>query len=106
MPKFWDEFSRWLDDASKVLSKEAGDLTLKGKLKLEIFELKRQSQDLFRELGQAFYGFFPLKGNEDFKNDNKIKQLVRKIRQITNEIKKKESEYKKIGQKDKIMKGG
>uniref|UniRef100_A0A7V0Z7J9 Uncharacterized protein n=1 Tax=candidate division WOR-3 bacterium TaxID=2052148 RepID=A0A7V0Z7J9_UNCW3 len=99
MPKFWDDFSRWLDDASKVLSKEAGDLTMKGKLKLEIFELKRQLQELFKELGQIFYGFFPLKGNEDFKGDQKIKHIVQKIKRIKNEIKNKETEYKKIGQK-------
>ncbi|MEO0122904.1 MAG: hypothetical protein ABIL69_02735 [candidate division WOR-3 bacterium] len=101
MPKFWDDFSRWLEDASKVLSKEAGDLTMKGKLKMEIFELKRQLQELFKELGEAFYGFFPLKGNEDFKSDKNIKGLVQKIKRIKNEITKKEAEYKKIGQKNK-----
>ncbi|MCX7994514.1 MAG: hypothetical protein N3A65_01910 [candidate division WOR-3 bacterium] len=99
MAKFWDDFSRWLEDASRVLSKEAGDLTMKGKLKLEIFELKRKSQELFQELGEVFYGFFPLKGNEDFKNDLRIKQIVQKIKRIKNEITKKEQEYKKIGQK-------
>lgn len=97
MVKFWDDFARWLEDASKVLSKEAGDLTLKGKLKLEIFELNRQLQELFKELGKAFYSFFPLKGNEDFKSDQKIKQIVQKIKKINNEIKKKEGDYKKIG---------
>ncbi|MEO0183930.1 MAG: hypothetical protein ABIL40_10720, partial [candidate division WOR-3 bacterium] len=86
MAKFWDDFSRWLEEASRVLSKEAGDLTLKGKLKLEIFELKRQLQELFRELGEVFYGFFPLKGNEDFKSDTRIKQLIQKIKRIKNEI--------------------
>jgi hypothetical protein len=105
MPKFWDDFSRWLEEASKVLSKEAGDLTLKGKLKLEIFELKRQLQELFRELGETFYSFFPLKGDEDLKNNQKIKGLVQRIKRITNEIKKKETEYKSIG-KNKTMKGG
>jgi len=101
MPKFWDDFSRWLDDASNILSKEAGDLTMKGKLKLEIFELKRQLQELFKELGQTFYGFFPLKGDEDFKGDQKIKHIVQKIKRIKNEITKKESAYKKIGKKNK-----
>ncbi|MEO0205328.1 MAG: hypothetical protein ABIL22_01485 [candidate division WOR-3 bacterium] len=99
MAKFLDDFSRWLEDASKVLSKEAGDLTLKGKLKIEIFELKRQLQEMFRELGQAFYAFFPLKGNEDFKGSSRIKSITQKIKRLKNEIKKKEAEYKKIGQK-------
>lgn len=101
MVKFFDEFSRWLEDASKVLSKEAGDLTLKGKLKIEIFELKRQLQTIFNELGKVFYEFFPLKGNEDFKNNKKIKYIVQKIKRLKNEIKKKEQEYKAIGQKNK-----
>lgn len=101
MPKFWDDFSRWLEDASRVISKEAGDLTMKGKLKLEIFELKRQLQELFKDLGQKFYGFFPLKGDEDFKNNPGIKSIVKKIKRIKSEIAKKEVEYKKIGQKNK-----
>ncbi len=101
MGKFLDDFSRWLEDASRVLSKEAGDLTMKGKLKIEIFELKRQVQELFKELGQHFYSFFPLKGNEDFKSNQKIKHLVQKIRRIKNEIRKKEIEYRTIGQKNK-----
>jgi len=101
MPKFWDDFSRWLEDASKVLSKEAGDLTMKGKLKIEIFELKRQLQELFNELGQIFYSFFPLKGNEDFKNNQKTKHIAQKIKKLKNEIKKREQHYKAIGQKSK-----
>ncbi|MGB9720867.1 MAG: hypothetical protein ACPL28_05240 [bacterium] len=99
MAKFLNDFSRWLEDASKVLSKEAGDLTLKGKLKIEIFELKRQLQELFKELGQVFYTFFPLKGNEDLKGSPKIRSISQKIKKLKNEIKKKEAEYKKIGQK-------
>ncbi|MGQ9664221.1 MAG: hypothetical protein ACUVUH_02685 [bacterium] len=101
MPKFFDDFSRWLEDASKVLSKEAGDLTMKGKLKIEMFELRRQLQTIFNELGKTFYEFFPLKGNEDFKNNQKIKHIVQKIKRIKNEIKKKEQQYKTIGQKSK-----
>ncbi len=101
MAKFLNDFSRWLEDASKVLSKGAGDLTMKGKLKIEIFELKRQVQELFRELGQSFYAFFPLKGNKDIKNNQKIKSIVQRIRKLKSEIKKREIEYKKIGQKMK-----
>lgn len=101
MPKFFDDFSHWLEDASKVLSKKAGNLTMKGQLKVEIFELKRQLQTIFNELGKTFYEFFPLKGNEDFKNNQQIKHIVQKIKRIKNEIKKREQQYKMIGQKSK-----
>lgn len=101
MAKFFDDFSRWLEDASRILSKEAGDLTMKGKLKIEIFELKRQLQMVFNELGKSFYEFFPLKGDEDFKNNQKVKHIVQKIKKLKNQIKKKEQQYKTIGQKNK-----
>jgi hypothetical protein len=68
--------------------------------------LKRQLQELFRELGKMFYEFFPLKGNEDFKNNPRIKTITQKIRRLKNEIRKKEIEYRTIGQRSKSAKGG
>ena len=97
MAKFWDDFSKWLDDASKVISKEAGDLTLKGKLKLEIFELRRNLKEEFHALGKLTYELFFVKMQENWQSNKKITTTLKKIKSIGRQLKTKEADYKKIG---------
>ncbi|MEO0107173.1 MAG: hypothetical protein ABIL70_04255 [candidate division WOR-3 bacterium] len=97
MAKFWKDFSKWLEDASRVLSKEAGDLTLKGKLKLEVFELKRRLQEQYKELGVAVYEQISKKSGSVVVTPS-IKGILSKIKRIQKEIKEKEKYYKKIGE--------
>jgi hypothetical protein len=101
MANLWDDLLKWLEDTSKVVGKEAGDLTLKGKLKVEIFELNRKLRDYFAELGSMIYELVFLKKNNQWRTNPKIKTLVRRIQTIRRQIKKKQLEYKKIG---KLMK--
>lgn len=95
--KFWEDFSRWLEDASKVLSKEAGDLTLKGKLKLEIFDITRKLNEKFAELGRNIYEIVYLKKNEEWRKDRRVSSVIQKIRSLQRQLKKKYADYKKIG---------
>ncbi len=97
MANIWDDLVKWLDDASKVVGKEAGDLTQKGTLKLEIYELNRKLRDAFTELGSQVYEATYIKKAADWQNSKKAKSTVRKIRTITRKLEKKNSEYKKIG---------
>lgn len=97
MAKFWDDFSKWLDDASKVVSKEAGDLTLRGKLKLEMFELKRNLKEEFNELGRFVYEAVYVKKQPNWRENKKVQLTVRKIRNYIRQLKDRETNYKKIG---------
>ncbi len=99
MPNMWDDLVRWLDDASKVISKEAGDLTQKGKLKLEIFELKRKLRDYFTELGTLVFDSVFTKKKSDWQKSKTVVSLIKKIRATQRSLKKREAEYKKIGKK-------
>jgi len=101
MANFWNEFTKWLDDASKVVGKEAGDLTLKGRLKLEIFELGRSLQEQFSNLGARVYDVAYKRKNENWKKDKELVATVKKIRRIQTSMKKKQQEYKKVGGKKK-----
>lgn len=101
MPKFWEDFSKWLEDASKVISKEAGDLTLKGKLKLEIFDLKRRLKEKFAELGSIVYECAFFKKNEKWRKYKQVKAIVQRIKGLQRHLKIKETDYKNIG-KQKI----
>lgn len=104
MANFWNDFTKWLEDASKVVGKEAGDLTLKGRLKLEIFELGRSLKEQYTHLGLRVYELTFKKKNENWKKDKAVVAAVKKIRRIQTSIKKKEQEYKKVGGKTKRRK--
>ncbi|UCD05676.1 MAG: hypothetical protein JSV98_00095 [candidate division WOR-3 bacterium] len=97
MANIWDDLVKWLDDASKVVGKEAGDLTQKGSLKLEIFDLNRKLRDAFTQFGSEVYEAVYVKKTSDWQNTKKIKGAVRKINTTARKLQKKKSEYKKIG---------
>lgn len=104
MVNLWDDLVKWLEDTSKVVGKEAGDLTHKGKLKVEIFELNRKLRDYFAELGSMIYELVFLKKNDRWRTNSKIKTMVRKIQTVQRQIKKNQLEYKKVGRPKKAKK--
>ena len=101
MANIWDDLVKWLDDASKVVGKEAGDMTQKGTLKLEIFELGRKQRDNYTDLGSQVYDLFYVKKKENWQNAKKVKSIVQKIRATERRLKKKNLEYKRIGKRKK-----
>lgn len=97
MAKIWDDFSKWLDDASQVITREAGDLTVRGKLKVEIFDLKWRLKDLMADFGRLVYELAVIKNDENWQKETRVRNLVSKIKTTMKNLKVKESEYKKIG---------
>lgn len=97
MAKIWDDFSKWLDDASRVITREAGDLTVRGKLKVEIFDLKWRLKDLMADFGRLVYELAVIKNDENWQKETRVRNLVNKIKTTMKNLKVKESEYKKIG---------
>lgn len=104
MPNFWDDLVKWLDEASKVVGKEAGDLTQKGTLKLELFELSRRLRDNFTELGSRIYEQVYVNKKEDWQKNKKIRSTLAKIRATERKLKKKKLEYEKVGKEQKRKK--
>jgi len=97
MAKLWNDFTRWIDDASKVVSKEAGDLTQKGKLKIEIFDLKWRLKEEYAEFGKLAYDLTAVKKKENWAADSRVKSLITKIKNTLKNLKAKETDYKKVG---------
>ncbi|MBE0433337.1 hypothetical protein IBX73_07720 [candidate division WOR-3 bacterium] len=104
MTNIWDDLIKWLDDASKVVGKEAGDLTKKGSLKLEIFDLKRKLRDSFTELGSRVYESVYLKKKDNWQTAKSIKSAVQRIKKLDNRLKKRNAEYANIGKEEEPTK--
>jgi hypothetical protein len=101
MGNLWHDLTKWLEDASNVVGREAGDLTLKGRLKLEIFELQRKLREHYVMLGAIAYDEFFTKKKENWHKSKKCMKTVRQIRAKIRALDKKEKEYKKVGKKSK-----
>lgn len=99
MGNIWHDFTKWLEDASNVVGKEAGDLTLKGRLKLEIFELNRKLREHYAILGKIAYDEFFVKKTETWHKRKKTMTVIRQIRAKIRALDKKEKAYKKVGKK-------
>lgn len=99
MANLWNDLTKWLEDASKVIGKEAGDLTQKGQLKIKLFENKRMLKDFYAQLGIQIYEEAINKKNPDWCNKEKISTLIKKIRSLHSKIRKYEREYSQIGGK-------
>ena len=97
MANIWDDLVKWLDDASKIVGKEAGDLTQKGTLKLEIFELKRKLRDSLTELGSHVFDAVYMKKKDDWQELKDVKSTVQRIKTIKRNLTKKSTEYNRIG---------
>ena len=104
MANIWDDLVKWLDDASKVVGKEAGDMTQKGTLKLEMFELTRKLRDSYTELGSKVYDLLYVKKKEKWQSSKQVRGIVQKIRATERRLNKKKLEYKKIGKGKKKKK--
>ena len=104
MANIWDDLVKWLDEASKVVGKEAGDLTQKGTLKLELFDLNRKLRDNFTELGDQVYETVYVNKKEDWQKSKKIRSTLAKIRATERKLKKKKLEYEKVGRELKRRK--
>ena len=101
MPNLWNDLTKWLEDASKVVGKEAGDLTLKGRLKVEIFEINRQLRDLYTNLGNWVFDEVFVKKSKTWQRKKKTAGLILKIKRLRTKQKRKQQEYKKVGKKGK-----
>jgi len=101
MGNLWHDLTKWLEDASNVVGREAGDLTLKGRLKLEIFELQRKLREHYVLLGVIAFDEFFTKKKENWHKGKKCMTTVRQIRAKIRALDKKEKEYKKVGKTSK-----
>ncbi len=93
MPIEWENIKTWVKDTTKIALKEAEDLTIRGKLKMEIFSLTHEKERLLIKLGEHIYTGSK---KETVTNiDEKAKEVIDKIKRTEEKIKDKKEELKK-----------
>ena len=91
MPIDWNEIKTWVKDTTKIALKEAEDLSIKGKLKMEIFSLSHERDRLFLNLGKFIY---PEYSNcKKVELNEKILETINKIRKTEEKIKETKEEF-------------
>ncbi len=104
MVNLWNDLAKWFEDASRVVGKEAGDLTQKGQLKIKLFESKRRLKDIYSQFGMSVYNDAIVKKHAEWEKKDSIKSQIRKIRSLQSKIRRYEKEYSQIGGKTRTKK--
>ncbi len=94
MPSLWEKVKDWLEDTTEQALKEAEDLTRRGRLKMKIFSLHRAIKENFTELGGTVYQLLSRKANVI--EDERVREIVDKIKGLEEELAKKEREWKEL----------
>jgi hypothetical protein len=96
------EFVSKAADKAGEFTREAADkaeeVTKLGKVKLDIFQVKRDIEKQFSELGGTVYQLILDKKTKDLEKDEKVKACIVEIGNLEQKMKEKEAEYKKIQQ--------
>jgi hypothetical protein len=102
------EFVTKAADKAGELTREAADkaeeVTKLGKVKLDIFQIKRDIEKQFSELGGTVYQMILDKKTKDLEKDEKIKACIAAIGNLEKKMKEKEAQYKQIQEESAVKK--
>jgi len=104
MATLWDTIKKGLKDGAKIAKEgvyvaadKAEELSKKGKVKIEISNIKRKIEKNFTELGGKVYHLIQEEKVENVAEKDEIKKLLDTISAFEGEMKKKEKELEQIG---------
>ena len=92
----WDKMKKTLTEIYEAGREKAEEITKLGKVKLEIFNIKRQITSQFSELGGMVYHLIVETKTTHIAGNDRVKALVKKIQTLEDELKRKEEEIKEV----------
>ncbi len=103
----WDDLKKRLEKFATRAADKAGDFTREaadraeevtklGKIKLDIFQIKREKEKEFEKVGQTVYDLLKANNLKGIANNKAIKGSVRLIDELDVKLKEKEARYQKI----------
>lgn len=95
---FGEWFSKAVDKAGEF-TREAADrteeVTKRGKVKLDIFQIKRDIDKVFTDLGRFVYNLLG-EGTKDIEKNESVKSYIDQVKALENNLKEMEDKYEKI----------
>ena len=103
MSTLWDTIKKGLKGGAKIAKEgvyiaadKAEVLSKKGKVKIEISNIKRKIEKNFTELGGKVYHLIQEENVENVADKDEVKELLKTISSFENDMKKKEEELEQI----------
>lgn len=95
-------FGEWLSktaDKAGEFTREAADkaeeVTRLGKIKLDIFKVKRDIDKVFTDLGGSVYHLIAEEKTKNIEKNEKVKSYINQVKDLEKNLKEKEKQYKK-----------
>jgi len=107
MAGIWDDIKKGVGGFASKAAEKAGELTREaaekaeemtqlGKVKLDIFQIKRDIDKKYTELGGVVYGLLNQGKKVNLAADEKVTALVSDVKNLEKQLQIKEEQYQKI----------
>lgn len=107
MASLWDDVKKSLGewvakaaDKAGEFTKEAvgkaGETTKLGKIRLDIFQVKRDIEKNFADLGGTVYHLVTEEKVKNVEKEEKVTTIIEKIKELEKKLKEKEAEYEEV----------
>jgi len=104
MTTLWDTIKKGILDGAKIArdsaqiaADKAEELSKKGKVKLDINNIKRKIEKKFTELGGKVYHLVHVENVKSIAGKSEVTEIINAISALEDELKKKEEELENIG---------
>ena len=92
----WEDIKKTVKDGVTIAAEKTEEYTKIGKIKVEILNIGRNIDKSFTELGRIVFDHFDRGNKENLSNQQKLLDLIQKIKDQKAVLKKKEAEIEKI----------
>lgn len=89
----WDGIKVWLADATNAAIKEAEDLSHRGRLKMDLLRISRETEKLLARLGSRVYARLSKEPDAPVSADDEMRKLVREVARLEAELHERQREY-------------
>jgi len=107
MAGIWDDIKKSVGGFASKAAEKAGELTREaaekaeemtqlGKIKLDLFQIKRDIDKKYTELGSLVYGLIKKTKKTNISGDENVSKLVEGLKTLEKQLKEKEAQYQKI----------
>lgn len=107
MAGIWDDIKKSVGGFASKAAEKAGEFTREaaekaeemtqlGKVKLDLFQIKRDIEKKYTELGIMVYGLLKKAKKPNISGNEKVIKLVEDLKNLEKQVKEKEAHYQKI----------